>query len=220
MNPTFLNKIVYYAVALALIYGVIHEFNIFLTNIWSQEASTPTFEQQPKMYSFLMFPASANIQIYSDKTLTKPVGTLDRAIPANGQEIKDGIVGINLYPDKDGLGYVKYGSLSFLPSNNDQKWLQNEQKFVASEYGNPEIAWEASPNSVGTYTVQYTFKDHKHVRSTTFMYITDGINLVKVNPPALKNGIASVAFLIYDIPVLLILVIVAFVVKKRIFRKV
>lgn len=219
MNPTFLNKTVYYVLALVFIYGIIQGFNIFLTNIWSQGESVPTFEQQPEMYKFLVFPTGDNVQIYSDNTLTKSIGTLDRAVQTNGQEIKEGIVVINLYPDKDGLGYVKYSSLSFLPPNNDQKWLQNGQKFVASEYGDLEIEWESSSDSQGSRNVQYTYKDHKHVRSTTYTYITDGKNLARVNPPILKSGVASAAFLIYDTPVFLILLIIVFVLKRRIFRK-
>jgi len=222
MNRTFLNKFVYWVVTLILMYGFIYGFNFLLTTITIayHGHSAPTFEQQPEIYKFLVFPRSVSVQIYSDKTFSKSVGTLDRAVQTDAQEIKDGVVAIELYPGKDDSGYVKYNSLSFLPQNNDQKWLQSSQEFLDAFYGDVEIAWKSFLNSDGTLNVQYTVKDYKYARAATYMYLTDGEHLLKVHPLIQTIGVAPARLVMYDIPLLILLIIIAFIVKRRIFRKI
>lgn len=210
----------YYGVAFVLLCGSIYAFNTFLTTVWYQEDSVPTFAQQPDLYKFLLFPVDGTVQIYGDKALSQSIGTLDRAVQANGLEIADGIVVIDRYSDKEGMGYVPYRSLSFLPAANDAKSLQNEKAFVASMYGDLEITWETLQNSLGTYTVRYVFKDHRHVRSTLYTYQTDGKKLLHIEPLIQKSGMLYAALCIYDIPVLLLLLTTIVLFKKRIFRKV
>lgn len=83
-----------------------------------------------------------------------------------------------------------------------------------------ELTWSSTQNADGTYTINYTVEDDDHARSNTYSYITNGTDLIKVHPFTSKSGVVWAGMLIYDIPVFLVLLVITFVVKRRVFRKV
>ena len=213
INPTLFNKFIFYVVVVVLMSGVVHLYTNFISlgSLFSYKDDTQMFLQEPQNYKFLAFPIDDNVEIYSDETLEKVIGVLDKAVHVNGQEIKDGIVVADLY--EEGIGYVKSNSLSFLPPNNDESYLKRKID-ISAQYGE-EIKWKSSKKSDSLTFIEYSIEDDKHARSVTYSYKTDGVTISKVYKPLHRSGLD----VFYILPFLLFLIVLVFMVRKIIFLK-
>lgn len=216
MQKIVLNKFGYFAIVLVFVIGGIFLFNFFLAATWLKDKSATTYEEQPVLYKFVLFPKNQDVPVYSDKALTQKIGTLTEAVVSNGQEIKAGIVAAGLFiAEKYITVYLKTSDLNYLVDDSEAQRMVAKYNNTSQQINDPELMiWNSKQDKNGATTIEYTSRDDKHLRSTTYSYVINEATIASVYPIKADNGIVWAVYFWYDFLFGIFLLSITFFFKK------
>ncbi len=220
MQKIVLSKFGYFAIVLVFVIGGIFLFNFFLSATWLKDEPATTYEEQPVLYKFVLFPKNQDVSVYSDEALKQKVGTLAEAVKANGQEVKSGVVATGLFiAGKYTTAYVKTSDLSYFVDNSEAQRLVAKYNSISEQISDPELMiWNPRQNKNGTTTIEYTSRDDKHLRSTTYSYVINEATIASVYPIKADGGIVWAVYFWYDFLFGIFLLSITFFFKKYFFQ--
>jgi hypothetical protein len=135
---------------------------------------TVTKDRLPGNYWFLLFPiGDVPVLDAEHPNVAKRVGSLTRAVSASMREIRSGLVGVSGLDRSDPTeGVVRLENLRFLPGPGGADHIERYQQVLRSRRMDAHV--ELIQDSPGWHLVRFEHFDHKHARSFTFRYRTDG----------------------------------------------
>ena len=184
----------------------------FLANIghtsWRKFGDTAI----PNFYMFLLFPKN-HVNIYKSASGDSEgiIGRLDSAVTASKKEILSGEIRIVINEKDD--GYIKLSDLNYIPISGEDEMLEKWQRRLFLQ-GYTQGKWKSEKIDSNTWQITLLLVDSQHVRSDQYVFVTDGVNVLRVKDINSRSGIFEGVVALFGLFLVVVYVVVRWIFSK------